>query len=142
MNETNKTQKVHRRLIVVDGVINLLLGVLILMFPFGVAELLGLPKPVTYFYTSILGAVLFGIGAALIVEHFGVARNIRGLGLGGAIAINFCGAGALLTWLLTGTPADSTRGAMVLWAVALIVLAVGAAEIVHLYRRRRQEKGN
>jgi hypothetical protein len=34
------------------------------------------------------------------IERYGASKNIRGLGLGGAIAINLCGAGVLLLWLL------------------------------------------
>jgi len=94
MNAKNKT------LLMVDAVVNLVLGVILLLFPTGVVELIGLPPTSTNFYASILGAVLFGIGLALLMECYGTPYKIRGLGLDGAIAINFCGAGVLFLWLL------------------------------------------
>lgn len=57
----------------------------------------------TLFYPSILGAVLFGIGIALILELTGFKRGIRGLGLGGAIVINMVGSIALFLWLVLGS---------------------------------------
>ena len=120
----------HKTLLVIDAIINLILGVLLLFFPAGVVELLGLPLTNTNFYPSILGAVLFGIGVALLIERYGASKNIRGLGLGGAIAINLCGAGVLLLWLLI-TPFDiPLRGIVVLWSIAIIVLIVGFVEII------------
>jgi len=120
----------HKTLLVIDAIINLVLGVLLLLFPAGVVELLGLPLTNTNFYSSILGAVLFGIGVALLVERYGASRNIRGLGLGGAIAINLCGAGVLLLWLLISPFDIPLRGNVILWSIAIIVLIVGFVEII------------
>ena len=119
----------QRVLLVIDGVINLVLGVLLVLFPVGVGAWLGMPPPATYFYTGILGAVLFGIGAALLIEWYGGAGGIRGLGIGGAIAINFCGAGALVAWLLTTSVTIPFRGTAILWTIAVLVLGVGVAEV-------------
>ena len=120
----------HKTLLVIDGIINLVLGVLLLLFPAGVAELLGLPYTNTNFYPTILGAVLFGIGIALLIERYGAPKNIRGLGLGGAIAINLCGAGILLVWLLAAPFDIPLHGSIILWSTAIIVLIVGLAEII------------
>ena len=120
----------HKTLLVIDAIINLILGVLLLFFPAGVVELLGLPLTNTNFYPSILGAVLFGIGLALLIERYGASKNIRGLGLGGAIAINLCGAGVLLLWLLIAPFDIPLRGIVVLWSIAIIVLIVGFVEII------------
>jgi hypothetical protein len=120
----------HKTLLVIDAIINLVLGVLLLLFPAGVVELLGLPLTNTNFYPSILGAVLFGIGIALLIERYGVSKNIRGLGLGGAIAINLCGAGVLLLWLLIAPFDISLRGNIILWSIAIIVLIVGFVKII------------
>ena len=79
----------HRLLLALDAAVNLLLGAILLLFPAGLIALLGLPATDTHFYTSILGGVLFGIGLALLLELRGGSARIRGLGLGGAIAINF-----------------------------------------------------
>jgi len=118
----------HKVLLAIDGAVNLALGFLLLLFPAGILELFGLPLTDTYFYTSILGAVIFGIGIALLLELAGVGRGIRGLGLGGAIVINFCGAGVLVAWLLFGHLSIPIRGHVTLWAVAIVVLGVGFAE--------------
>jgi hypothetical protein len=119
----------HRVLLAVDGVVNLVLGLILLLFPAGLVELLGLPATDTFFYSSLLGAVIFGIGVALFLELYGVPAGVRGLGLGGAIAINLCGGGALLVWLVA-VPLDlPLRGKIILWTVAVLVLLIGLAEI-------------
>ena len=118
----------HRILLGADGALNLALGLLLLLFPAGVAGLLGLPQTHTYFYVSILGAVIFGIGIALLIELRGAARGVRGLGLGGAIVINWCGAGVLVVWLLIGRLNIPFRGYLLLWFVAILVLGIGVAE--------------
>jgi hypothetical protein len=119
----------HRALLALDAFVNLFLGVLLLLFPAGILELLGLPPTDTFFYATILGAVILGIGVALCVELWGAPRGVRGLGLGGAIAINLCGAGVLLLWLLFGGLDLPLRGQVTLWVVALAVLGIGIAEL-------------
>jgi hypothetical protein len=114
----------------IDGIINLALGILLLFFPLGMAELLGVPQSNVSFYPTILGAVIFGIGIALLIERYGFTRNIRGLGLGGAIAINMCGALALLVWLVSTPLNIPLRGYVILWSIAVIVLLVGMVEIL------------
>ena len=120
----------HKTFLLIDGVINLILGILLLLFPAGIVELLGLPYTNTNFYPVILGAVLFGIGIALLIERYGALKNVRGLGLGGAIAINICGAGVLLVWLLVAPFDIPIRGNITLLSIAIIVLIVGLAEII------------
>ncbi len=121
---------VDKRLLVIDAVVNLALGVLLLLFPAGIVAMLGLPATNTNFYASILGAVLFGIGIALLIERFGEHRNIRGLGLDGAIAINLCGAGVLLLWLLL-VPFDiPVRGKIILWSITISVIVIGIVELL------------
>jgi hypothetical protein len=122
--------KKHTLLLTIDGIINLVLGIFLLLFPLGMAELLGVPQSNVNFYPTILGAVIFGIGVALLIERYGFARNIRGLGLGGAIAINLCGALALLVWLVSTPLNIPLRGQVILWAIAVIVLLVGIVEIL------------
>ena len=117
-------------LLSIDGMINVLLGILLILFPFGIAELIGFPIPSTNFYPTILGGVIFGIGIALYIERYGHKRGIRGLGLGGAIAINICGALVLLIWLLINPFILPPRGYIILWAIALVVLLVGIIELV------------
>ena len=64
----NNNQKL---LLAADAVINLILGALLLFFPVGILELFGLPPTDTYFYSSILGGVIIGIGVALYLEWRG-----------------------------------------------------------------------
>jgi hypothetical protein len=120
----------HKTLLTVDGAINLILGVVLMLSPVGVLNVLGLPETNTDFYPTLLGAVLLGIGVALFIELFGSKKNIKGLALGGAIAINLIGAGALAIWLLAGSLEIPTRGYILLGSVVFIVLAVGIAEIM------------
>jgi hypothetical protein len=120
----------HKLLLAIDAGVNFLLGLLLLLFPTGALELFGLPPTNTYFYTSILGAVIFGIGIALLIELWGADRGVRGLGLGGAIVINLCGACALVVWLLAGAFKLPIRGYIILWSVAIVVLGIGLTEIV------------
>jgi hypothetical protein len=119
----------HQILLTIDAVVNLALGAILLCFPAGLIDFLGLPKTNTFFYVSILGAVIFGIGVALVAELRGALRGIRGLGLGGAIAINICGGGVLAVWLFFVPLQIPIRGHVVLWSVALIVLGIGFAEL-------------
>ena len=57
-------------LLTIDAVVNLLLGALLLLFPAGMLQFLGLPPVQNHFYTTILGGVIFGIGLALFIELF------------------------------------------------------------------------
>jgi hypothetical protein len=123
-------ERKHKILLVIDGIINLILGLLLLLFPLGIAQIFGVPESDINFYPSILGAVIFGIGIALIIEVYGEPKGIRGLGLGGAIAINLCGAGVLLIWLLLKGFEIPLRGHIILWAIALIVILVGIVELI------------
>ena len=128
-------QPMDKRLLVIDAIVNLALGVILLLFPAGIVALLGLPPTNTNFYASILGAVLLGIGIALLLECFSETTNIRGLGLEGAIIINFCGAGVLFLWLLF-VPFDiPVRGIIILWTIAIGVIAIGVIELVARSRR-------
>jgi hypothetical protein len=119
----------ERTLLVIDGLINLLLGTLLLCFPLGIATVLGLPASGHFFYPSLLGAVLLGIGAALLIDAFGGSRGLHGLGLAGAIAINLCGAAALAVWLLAGSLALTTLGQLALWALVVILIGLSGVEL-------------
>ncbi|MEJ2657597.1 MAG: hypothetical protein P8012_10425 [Desulfobacterales bacterium] len=119
----------NKILLLVDGIVNLLLGTLLLLFPLGMAQLLGVPQPNSNFYPTILGAVIFGIGIALLLETYGEPRGIHGLGIAGAISINFCGAGVLTLWLIYNPFNLPLRGYIILWAIAIMVLALGFIEL-------------
>lgn len=61
-------------------------------------------------YPSILGAVLVGIGVALLIQN----KSESGLSLAGAVAINLCGGIVLAFWLSFGFLALPTRGLKVM----------------------------
>jgi len=125
--------------LVIDAAVNLVLGLLLLLFPVGVIDVLGLPQVQSYFYTSILGAVIFGIGLALGVEIYSSKTGLRGLGLGGAIAINFAGASALLYWLLFGHLVLNWIAIITLWIICLTVFVVGVAELKWKYSKNEPD---
>jgi hypothetical protein len=124
----------HQWLLAIDGIVNLVIGVILLWFPAGMDQMLGLPPTEAIFYPVILGAVISGIGIALIVEWVGTPGSVRGLGLGGAIAINLCGGGALLLFLVSGSLSIPLRGAVLLWLLAVVVLVIGVAEMAITFR--------
>ena len=128
--------KIHRILLIADGIANVIIGIILLLYPFGIDKLLGLPKSNTHFYPTILGAIILGIGIALLVETYGRSRRFRGLGLVGAIIINFCGATALLAWLIINPFNIPTKGYIVLWTIVIIVYAIGLLELQSIIRKR------
>ena len=120
----------NKILLLIDGIVNLFLGMLLLLFPFGIAQLFGVPQPNSNFYPTILGAVIFGIGIALLLEAYGKPSGIHGLGIAGAVAINFCGAGVLTLWLISDPFNLPLRGYIILWTIAIVVLALGFIELL------------
>ena len=116
----------HKTLLLADAVINLVLGALLLTYPQSVVEALGLPAVRSAFFPSVLGGVLIGIGIALLLARRGGAN---GLGLDGAIAINLCGAGVVVGWLLVAPDTISPRGRWTLWTVAALVICIGLVEL-------------
>ena len=120
-------------LLVLDGIGNLLLGLLLLLFPAPLVELLGMPLVESVFYPSLFGAVLFGIGVALVVERF---RPGSGLGLTGALIINLAFGLVLVVWLAAGDLSIPGRGYVVLWALAAVLIGIGGLEVRALSHRR------
>jgi len=117
-------------LLVADAVINLILGALLSFFPAGILEYFSLPPTNTYFYSSILGGVIFGIGLALTLEWQKGKVGLSGLGLAGAIAINLFGGGTLFYWLIFGDLDIPLKGIITLWIVAIIVVGIGLVELL------------
>ena len=128
-------------LIGIDSFINLGLGALLVVFPRDFVSFLGIPQPASAFYPSILGAALFGIGIALWMERGADRVRGRGLGLGGAIVINLCGALALAAWLLVGDLSLSTRAAGVLWGIVAVLIVVRLTEVASV-RHGREGRGD
>lgn len=124
-----------RLVLIVDALINLLLGILLILFPPSIVELLGMPPSATAFYPNILGAIFVGITIALVIGAFDRrASAASGLGVLGAIAINLCGGTALAVWLLFGRLNLPTRGLVILWALVAVLVVVSLAELVRFTR--------
>ena len=118
-------------LLLVDAAINLILGLLLLAYSRPLAQLLGVPYTDVTFYPTLLGAVLFGIGIALILEAWHGPKGFSGLGLGGAVAINLCGGVVLGGWLLLGGLHLPLRGRVFLWALVALLVGLSVVELIH-----------
>jgi hypothetical protein len=123
-----------RRLLLADALFNVVLGGLLVTYPQRLVEALGLPEVRSFFYPTVLGGVLVGIGIALAVAFRGGAH---GLGLDGAIAINFCGAGVVAVWLTAVPDRFTVTGRITLWIVVATVLGIGAVELTERFRTRQ-----
>ena len=128
--------KPRTTLLRVDGAINLVLGVLLAAFPEGLVETLGVPPTEDRFYPTVLGAVLFGIGIALLLEAGRLPGGIMGLGLGGAIAINLTAAIALILWIILGDLEIPTRGQVLLGVLSAGLVAISSFELWVRWSRR------
>jgi hypothetical protein len=126
-------------LLTVDAAINLALGVFLVFFPASFVSAVGIPGSESAFYPSILGAVLFGIGIALLLERF---RGPGGLGLMGAVSINLSGGVVLAAWLLSGSLVLPLRGSVTLWALVLILVGISGFELFAQASRRLARSAN
>lgn len=114
------------RLLALDGVGNILLGLPLLLFPETVSHFLGLPPMESRFFPLILGAVFVGIGAALLLQRF--KPELGGLGLAGAISINLIFGIVLGGWLLFSDVRLPARGMFVLLALTVILVGISVIE--------------
>ncbi len=125
-------------LLTIDAGINLILGILlVLTIPYAnqISQIFGVPAVANPFYPSLLGAVLIGIGLALLVEvNRTNPRQFVGLGLGGAVVINLCGGAVLIGWLIFGNLQLSLTGMLFLWFLGLILVAISGVELVMHFR--------
>ena len=117
-------------LLFVDALINIALGVLLLVFTDDLVDFFGVPAAGQHFYPNILGAVLFGIGLALLIECFRKPQGLIGLGLGGAVAINLCGGTVLAAWLIFGGLDLPLRGLVFLWTLVFVLVGISTLELV------------
>jgi len=103
-------------------VINLFLGVVLLLFSSSSTELpaiFGIPRSDSSFYPAI----------ALLVEAFRKPGAV-GLGLGGTVAINLSGGIVLVCWLVSGGLGLPTKGVVILWALAVVLVLISSAELL------------
>jgi hypothetical protein len=128
--------KPRTTLLRVEGVVNLVFGVVLMAFPSRLFEPLGVPSSEERFYPTVLGAVLFGIGVALLIESNRLPGGIIGLGLGGAIAINLAAASVLFVWLIWGDLDIPTRGRVLLGLLSAGLVAISSFELWARWNRR------
>jgi hypothetical protein len=119
-----------RIILFIDSIINLALGILLLIFTPGIVKFLGVPSANLNFYPNILGAVLLGIGIALLVEVFKKKEIHIGLGLWGAVSINICGGIVLALWLIFGKLNLPLRGVIFLWILVVILVGISLLELI------------
>jgi len=123
-------------LLIIDAVIDLVLGFFLVFFPMKVLALLGLPVEAPPFYAIILGGVLIGIGLALLMGSAAEKRQADGLGLGGALIINLFAALALAALLISGRIYLSLIGYLILLGLLVFLLLLCGAELL-VYRSHR-----
>ncbi len=116
-------------LLTIDGIINLVLGLLLIAFSTPLVEALGIPDA-PGFYPNILGGVLFGIGIALFLEKRNQGPLGSGLGLNGAAAINICGGLVLAGWLIFGDLSLPLYSSVLLWTLVLLLVGISSAELL------------
>ena len=102
-------------------------GMILLIMPLTTARVLGLPLPQALLWPRLLGALLIGMAAAILLE--GSIAGSKGLGLGGLVLINLIGAAVIITLLVMERASQTRRGKLVLWALALGLVVLGFFEI-------------
>jgi hypothetical protein len=118
-------------ILLVDALINLVLGILLLLYSPSLAAIFGIPPAGNTFYINILGGVFIGITAALCIEAFRkTSDRFIGLGLIGALCINICGGIVLSAWLIFGNLNIPVKGSIILWTIAGILLVVSTLESI------------
>lgn len=119
-----------KKVLYLDALIDLVLGVLLLWFPKPIIGLLGAPVTDPPFYASILGGVLIGVALALAWEAWRKPDGRPGVGIIGAMLITACGALTLLGWLVWGGLTLPLQGTIILWALAIALLGLSVFELV------------
>jgi lactoylglutathione lyase len=137
--ERGKLSVKQRSLLLIDAIINLVLGGLLMFCPTEVANFLGVPRITPRFYPTILGAVLFGIGLALLIESARFMR-ITGLGVGGAIAINLSGGIALAVLLILDKLYLPLKGYFFLWGLVILLVGFSTLELISYIKRNKKIK--
>ena len=116
-------------LIELDGYGNIILGLPLLLVPNKVSNFFGLSMDQPL-YPILLGAILIGIGIALLLECY--SKKHQGLGIAGAICINLTVGIILGFWLILNHSVLSNHGYIVLWFLVVILIGIGSIELFAL----------
>ena len=130
--------KQGKTLLLIDAIINLFLGIVLLAFSEPVIKIFGLPESDMSFYPNILGAILFGIGIALLIEYRRTGEFI-GLGIGGAISINLMGGIVLFLWLAFGNLNIPAHGKIILWILDIVLIGISSMELIAYMNKKQTE---
>ena len=122
-------------ILLIDAIINLILGLILIAYTVDLAQILGIPVTEQYFYPRILGGVLLGIAIALFIEYFRKPDGIRGLGLGGAVAINLCGGFVLALFMIFGNLELPLHGIVLLWVLVFLLIMVSCVELIFYFKK-------
>lgn len=124
-------------ILLVDAAINLMLGILLLLYSRSLADFLEIPRAANGFYPSILGGVFVGITVALVTEAYRKTPDrFVGLGLLGALCINICGGAVLSGWLIFGGLMLPMKGYIILWTIAVLLLVISTLELIMEIKRK------
>lgn len=127
-------------LLIIDAIVNIILGFFLVFFPLKVVDLLGLPVETPPFYATVLGGVLIGIGIALFLGMEKRSGTTDGLGLGGALFINLFAGLALASLLIGDRICIPLRGYLILLGLVLFLLLICGLELL-VYRAGRGQSG-
>ncbi len=131
-----------KAVLIVDAVVNLILGIALLLFSPGIVRFFGVPAAVHSFYPNILGAVFIGVTIGLILELFRERTGMGGIGLGGAVAINLCGGAALAAWLAGGRLSIPVHGRVFLWVLFVFLVVISTIELIAHIRGNISKKSS
>lgn len=124
--------------LIIDAIINFVLGIFLIIYPIQLIRFLGIPEAISPFYPSVLGAVLCGIALALVIEYY---RSPAGLGLGGAVVINICGAFILIVMMVRHAVHMPFQGYLFLWILVVVLIFVSVIELIVYTNRKAARAG-
>jgi hypothetical protein len=119
-----------QQLLFLEAVVKAAIGLILMIAPGAAFKVAGLPPVPTGFWPRVLGATLFGIAGANLIE--GTLLGSRGLGLAGSLAINFAIAAMLTIQLALNAAATTVRGKLLLWVLVAILYVLILVEIAHV----------
>jgi len=132
--------KFRRFTLLFDALINLILGILLVLYSTKLANFFGVPIVTNYFYPNILGSIFIGIAIALYIETRRTRTIVtQGLGLTGAVSINLCGGLMLLFWLLSGNLEIPLKGKIFLWTLDILLIILSVFELFNHYKINDQQ---